>query len=83
MHEDFAGWLSAGPREIGQSPAFPELVERRMTGNGGLSAQFRAIVALEGQMLAGHSDAKTHKGAKLRSGVKPCVVPLRSCQRLR
>ena len=48
MHEDFAGWLSAGPREIGQSPAFPELVERRITGNGGLSAQFRAIVALEG-----------------------------------
>jgi integrase len=48
MHEDFAGWLSAGPREIGQSLAFPELVERRITGNGGLSAQFRAIVALEG-----------------------------------
>jgi integrase len=60
MHGDFASWLLGQPRGIGRAPTFPQLAGKRISGDGGLSAQFRAILKTAG--ITGRVVRRTGKG---------------------
>ena len=59
-HRDFEKWLLCRSRGIGRAPIFPELAGNRISGDGGLSAQFRAI--LEAASIKGRVVTRTGKG---------------------
>ena len=65
IHADFAGWLSGRLRGIGKAPVFAELAGKRISGDGGLSAQFRAIVAAAG--ITGRVVTREGKGRATNS----------------
>ena len=48
IHADFADWLTGRPRGIGKAPVFVKLAGKRISGDGGLSAQFRRVAAAAG-----------------------------------
>ena len=56
-HKDFEKWLLCRSRGIGRAPIFPELAGKRISGDGGLSAQFRAI--LEAASIKGRVVTRT------------------------
>ena len=65
MHQDFERWLQRRPRGIGKAPVFPELAGKRISGDGGLSAQFRAM--LDDSGIKGRVVARTGKGRTTHS----------------
>ena len=64
-HRDFEKWLLCRSRGIGRAPIFPELAGKRISGDGGLSAQFRAI--LEAASIKGRVVTRTGKGRATHS----------------
>ena len=65
MHADFDCWLSGRSRGIGKAPVFPKLAGKRISGDGGLSGQFRAIVAAAG--ITGRVVTRVGKGRATNS----------------
>ena len=64
-HRDFQKWLLDRPRGIGRAPVFPSLAGKRISGDGGLSAQFRSI--LEAAGITGRVVTRTGKGRATHS----------------
>jgi integrase len=65
IHRDFDDWLQRRTTGIGKAPVFPELAGKRIGGDGGLSAQFRAIVDAAG--IKGRVVTRTGKGRATNS----------------
>jgi integrase len=65
MQPGFASWLSQRQRGIGKAPVFPALAGKRIGGAGGLSVQFRHIVAAAG--ITGRVVTREGKGRTTNS----------------